>query len=98
MINKVPYSGLFSLGANFPEFPKLIHNPGKFILGCCIKFNYGLLVKLDATVVFLISNTDLLHPMQDSIKQQNTFILATTIAAANVKVTAIAIMGVMNNF
>ena len=31
--------------------------------------------------------------MQDSIKQQNTF---TTIAAANVQVTAIATMGVMN--
>ena len=32
------------------------------------------------------SNINLLHPMQDSIKQQNTF---TTIAAANVEVKAI---------
>ena len=74
---------LFSLGANFPEFPKWIHNSGKFILGCCIKFDFGSLVELDATVIFL--NINLLHPIQGSIKQQNTF---TTIAAANFEVIA----------
>ena len=38
--------------------------------------------------------TNLLHPMQESIKQQNTF---TTIAAINVEVIAtVATMGVMN--
>ena len=41
------------------------------------------------------SNINLLHPMQDSIKQQNTF---TTIAAANVEVKAIAAVGVMNGY
>ena len=29
----VPYSGLFSLGANFPEFPEWAHDSGKFMLG-----------------------------------------------------------------
>ena len=43
----MPYSGLFSLGANFPEFPECTYNSGKFILGCCIKLNqYGSLAKL----------------------------------------------------
>ena len=49
----LPYSGLFSLGANFPEFPKWNHNSGKFILGCCMKFNYESLVELGATIIFL---------------------------------------------
>ena len=40
-IAAVPYSGLFSLGANFPEFPKWAHDSGKFILGCCIMFECG---------------------------------------------------------
>ena len=38
----LPYSGLFSLGANFPKFPKWAdwaHNSGKFIMVCCIKFD-----------------------------------------------------------
>ena len=69
---------LFSLGANFLKFPKWTHNLGKFILGCYIKFDYGLMAELGVT-------TKLLHPMQESIKQQNTF---TTIAAANVEVIA----------
>ena len=60
---------------------------GKFILGCYIKFDYGLKAELGVT-------TKLLHPMQESIKQQNTF---TTIVAANVEVIAtVATMGVMN--
>ena len=50
----IPYSGLLSPGANFREFPKWTHNSIKFILGCCIKFNYGSLVEeLGATVIFL---------------------------------------------
>ena len=35
----LPYSGLFSLGANFPKFPERAHNSGKFIMICCIKFD-----------------------------------------------------------
>ena len=42
---------LFSIGANFPEFPKWTHNSGKFILECCVKFDYGLLLELGTTVV-----------------------------------------------
>ena len=37
-IRWVPYSRLFSLGANFFEFPEWTHNSGKFILGSCTKF------------------------------------------------------------
>ena len=37
------YNGLFSLGTNFPEFPEWARNSGKFILGCCIMFDCGLL-------------------------------------------------------
>ena len=29
----IPYSGLFSLGANFSKFHEWVHNLGKFILG-----------------------------------------------------------------
>ena len=53
---------------------------GKFILGCCIKFDNGSLVELGTTSISLMIT--LLHPMQDFIKQQNTLI---TIAAANVE-------------
>ena len=35
----LPYSGLISLDANFPEFQEWAHNSGKFILGCCMKFD-----------------------------------------------------------
>ena len=35
-------SRLFSLAANFPEFPEWAHNLEKFILGCCMKLDYGL--------------------------------------------------------
>ena len=45
----------FSLGANFPEFPGWTHNLGKFILGCCIKFDWGLLMELGTTVIKLYS-------------------------------------------
>ena len=46
----IPYSGLFSLGANFPKFHKWAHYSGKFILDCCMKFNCGsLLQKLART-------------------------------------------------
>ena len=31
---QLPYSGLFSQGVNFPEFPKWAHDLGKFILDC----------------------------------------------------------------
>ena len=37
------YSRLFSLGENFPEFPEWARDSGKFILGCCIMFDCGLL-------------------------------------------------------
>ena len=30
----IPYSRLFSLGANFPEFHEWAHSSGKFIVGC----------------------------------------------------------------
>ena len=46
---------LFSLGANFPEFPKWIHNSGKFILGCCIKFDWGSLMELGTTIIKIYS-------------------------------------------
>ena len=36
---QIPYSGLFFLGAKFLEW---VHNSGKFILECCMKFNCGL--------------------------------------------------------
>ena len=44
------YSGLFSLGANFPEFHELTHYLGKFILGCYTKFDYGSLLQKLARV------------------------------------------------
>ena len=47
------------------------------------KVRLWVLAKLVMTVMF--SNINLLHAMQDSIKQQNTF---TTIAAINVEVIA----------
>ena len=34
MANYIPYSGLFSRGVNFPEFPKWTRNSGNFILDC----------------------------------------------------------------
>ena len=37
----IPYSGLFSLGANFPEFHELVHYLRKFILGCYMKLDCG---------------------------------------------------------
>ena len=49
----LPYSGLFSLGANFPHFPECTHNLGKFILGCFVKFDCELLTELRASVIFL---------------------------------------------
>ena len=39
------YSGLFPLSANFPEFHKWSHYSGKFILGCCMKFDCGSLLR-----------------------------------------------------
>ena len=54
----IPYNGLFSLSAIFSEFPKCTHNLGKFILGCCIKFDYGLLAELGATTYYF-SNINL---------------------------------------
>ena len=43
----LPYSGLFSLGANFPKFHKWTHYSRKLFLflGCCMKFNCGLLLQ-----------------------------------------------------
>ena len=88
----------------FPEFPEWTQNSVKFILACCIKFDYGLLVELYCTTSTsnlehlqhfdvngiivhpgMTNNNNLLHPMQDFIKQQNTF---TTTAATTVEVTA----------
>ena len=37
----LPYSGLFSLGANFFEFYEWVHYSGKLILGCCMKLDCG---------------------------------------------------------
>ena len=34
---------------------------------------YGLLVELGVTIIFFYNINLLLHPMQDSIKQQSTF-------------------------
>ena len=53
MVKVLPYSGLSSLGSNFPGFPEWTHNSGKFILGCCIKFDYGSLAELGVIVIFL---------------------------------------------
>ena len=33
-VTVVPYSGLFSRGVNFPEFPELTRDSGNFILDC----------------------------------------------------------------
>ena len=33
-LHYIPHSGLFSLGANFPEFPEWARDSGKFMLGC----------------------------------------------------------------
>ena len=88
------YSGLFYLqvGANFPEWT---HNSGKFVLGCCVKFNYGSLAELGTTIILKFSLTiNLLHPIQDSIKQRNTS-SKINIAAANVEVIAIAVIRVL---
>ena len=51
--SQIAYSRLFSLGANFPEILKWTYNWGKFILGCCIKFDYGSLVEFGATIISL---------------------------------------------
>ena len=51
--NKILYNRLFFLGVNFAEFPEWAHNSGKFILGCCIKFDYGSLMKLGTSVYFI---------------------------------------------
>ena len=67
----------------FPEFPKWAHNSGNFILGCCIKFDYGSLAELGRTITCCIQCRTL---------QQNTF---TTFAAVNVE---LATMLVMNGF
>ena len=56
---------------------------GKIYSGMLYKVWLWVLAKLIMTVMF--SNIYLLHPMEDSIKQQNTF---TTIAAINVDVIA----------
>ena len=49
----LPYRGLFSLGANFPKFHKWAHNSGKAILGCCVKFDCGLLMaEYSESVIF----------------------------------------------
>ena len=46
----IPYSGLFSTGANFPKFHERAYYLGKFILGCYMKFHCGsLLQKLART-------------------------------------------------
>ena len=52
------YSRLFSLSANFPEFDEWAHISRKFILGCCMKFNCGLitiviLVEFGMSIIFL---------------------------------------------
>ena len=43
--NYVPYNGLFSLGANFPEFYELAYYSGKFILGGHMQFDCGSLLQ-----------------------------------------------------
>ena len=35
------------------QIPEWAHNSGKFILGCCIKFDYGSLMELGASVYFI---------------------------------------------
>ena len=59
---ELQYSKLLSLGANFPNFFKWSHNSQKFILICCMKFYYGLLVDLGVTIIFLIIYYNLLCP------------------------------------
>ena len=50
------HSELFSLGANFPEFHEwLTINLGKFILGCCMKFDCGLWVAVAEFGVAIMS-------------------------------------------
>ena len=50
-IYKVPYSELFSLGA-INDFTNGLTTQGKFILGCCMKFDCGLLLqKLADTIM-----------------------------------------------
>ena len=41
----VSYSGLVSLGANFPKFHEWADYSGKFVLGYYMKFNYGSLLQ-----------------------------------------------------
>ena len=44
------------LDKSFPNsFPNglRLYNSGKFVVGCCMKFDYGSLVELGATVIFL---------------------------------------------
>ena len=54
IVGRIPYSGLFSLGVNFPEFHKWVHYSGKFILGCYMKFDCGLpLQKLAWTQLYV---------------------------------------------
>ena len=40
----IPYNGFISLGANFPEFPELDHNSGKFMLGSFYSSVVGLVL------------------------------------------------------
>ena len=70
---EVTYRGLFSLVQIFLNF---LNELGEFILCYC---------KMSATwhKHLFLSNSDLLDPLQGSLKQQNTF---TTRAAANVDV------------
>ena len=77
------------------NFPEWTHNSGNFVLGCCVKFNYGSLAKLGTTIILKFSLTlNLLHPIQESIKQQNAS-SKIKIAAANVEVIAIAAIMVL---
>ena len=47
------YSKLFSLGVNFPNFPYGLTAQSKlFCMGCCVKFDYGLLLELGMTIIF----------------------------------------------
>ena len=48
----LPYSGLFSLGANFPKLPEWTQSQlGKIYFGSST--DYGSLVELGATIMFL---------------------------------------------
>ena len=77
----VLYSGLFSLGANFPEFHELPHNSGKVILGCCMKFDCGSLFCIGRN--WHEHNISLMDPMAPLGSKTLWF----TIATANIEAT-----------